>query len=377
MDEIIFFAPLPALRKRTRLSKMAACILAQDYRIRFFGWERERGEAAEFASDDDRISEATILRGGGYASSRARLLYPLWMAAVFFRVLRLGRGRTIFALGWETAFPAVLAAWLTRSRIVFDDADRFSMIFRLPGPLHRGLQRLEEWTSRRAAMHVIPGFSRYEWRHDDMVILRNSPLEADFAQARRAAPPRPPHKVVLYANGWIGETRGAPVFLKLLDLADERGIDLHLLIAGRVSGEAAPRLIGHHRVTYLGEVPQRDALACYAVADAVLTYYDPAIIINRKAESNKWGDAVFFGCPIIVNTEVETARPFLQAGGAWAVPYEDADALAALAQRIGDDAGMREAASAALRTLLPDYPVFDTQLKSILDLMPDRPKGRQ
>lgn len=367
--EIVFFAPLPAIKKRTRLAKMAPYILEQGGRIRFFGWEREPGEFAEFASTDERIKEKIILRGGGYASQRARLLYPLWMVVVFFHVLRLGRGKTIFALGWETAFPAVLAGWFTGARIAFDDADRFSMILRLPGPLHRGLQRLEEWTSRRAQLHIIPGFSRYEWRHDRMIVLRNSPLEDDFAEAVRAAPPRPPHEVVLYANGWIGETRGAPIFLKLLDLADERNIDLHLVIAGRVSGDAAPKLLSHHRTTYLGEMPQRDGLAWYGISDAVLTYYDPEIAINRMAESNKWGDAVFFGCPIIVNSEVMTAKALLESQGAWAVPYQDADALASLVERLASDKNMHGQASLALKTLMPEYPVFDRQMKNILDRM--------
>lgn len=368
-NEIVFFAPLPAFQKRTRLSKMVPYILEHGYKVRFFGWEREHGEFKKFASEDERVTEAIILSGGGYASRRARLLYPLWMITVFFRVLWLGRRRTIFALGWETAFPAILAAGLTKSRVVFDDADRFSMILCLPGLLHRGLQWLEEWTSRRAAIHMIPGFSRYDWRHDRMVILRNSPLEADFAEALRLVPARPMHKVVLYANGWIGETRGAPIFLKLLDLADEQDIDLHLILAGRVTGDAAPRLVSHHRVTYLGEVPQRYALAWYGAADAVLTYYDPAITINRKAESNKWGDAVFFGCPIIVNSEVETAWPLLQSNGAWAVPYDDVEALAMLAERLANEPNMRAMASSALQALLSKYPVFDRQLKDILVLI--------
>lgn len=371
MDEIVLIAPLPAIRKRTRLSKMVSCILARGDRIRFLGWEREKGEATEFASDDERISEAVVMRGGGYASSRARLLYPLWMAVVFFHVLRLGRGRRIFALGWETAFPAILAAWFTHSRVAFDDADRFSMILRLPGPAHRWLQRLEMWTSRQATLHIVPGFSRYEWRHGRMIVLRNSPLEVDFTQAFQSLPARPPHALVLYANGWIGETRGAPIFLQLLELADIRNIDLHLIIAGRVSGDSASCLIGHHRVTYLGEIPQRNALAYYSVADAVLTFYDPEITINRKAESNKWGDAVFFGCPIIVNAEVETADPLLQVGGAWTIPYYDVDALATLTERLAVDTSMRGIASDALRTLKCDYPVFDTQLNDILDFMSD------
>lgn len=371
-EEIVFLAPLPALRKRTRLAKMVPVLRAAGHDIRFFGWERVAGEAAAFAWGEAGVREAILMRGGGYASGRARALYPLWMWKVFWRTLRLGRGRLLFCLGWETAFPALLAARLTGARVVFDDADRFSMIVQLPGAAGRLLPRLERWASRRAALHVIPGFSRYEWRHDRMIVLRNSPLEADFKAAEEARPVRPDAAIVLYANGWIGETRGAPVFLRLLDIAEARGLDLKLVIAGRVDGPSAPHLVTHPRVTFLGEVAQREALAWYGAVDAVLTYYDPIVPINRKAESNKWGDAVFFGCPIIFNTEVETAQPLVAAGAALAVPYADAEALADLAQGLAGDPGARAAVAEAVTALRPEYPVFDRQLAEILDLLAPR-----
>ena len=368
-EEITFLAPLPALRKRTRLAKMVPVLQSRGHDIRFFGWERQAGEAVDFAWGEPGVHEEVLMRGGGYASVRARALYPLWMAKVFWRTLRLGRSRLLFCLGWETAFPALIAARFTGARVVFDDADRFSMIIRLPGAAGRLLRRLEQWTSRRAALHVIPGFSRYEWRHDRMVALRNTPLGADFLAAQAARPERPDAAVVLYANGWISETRGAPVFLRLLDIAETRGLDLKMVIAGRVDGPAAPRLVAHPRVTFLGEVAQREALAWYGAADAVLTFYDPAVPINRKAESNKWGDAVFFGCPIIVNSEVETARPLVEAGAALAVPYADSEALADLATWLASDADLRKSAATAAAALRPDYQVFDRQLAEILDLL--------
>ncbi|MEM7519722.1 MAG: hypothetical protein AAF307_01690 [Pseudomonadota bacterium] len=371
---IAMLAPLPALNKRTRLAKITKVLRARGHRLRFFGWERAPGELDRMRFDDRGVEESTLMRGGGYASSRARLFYPLWMMLVFVRVLRLGRGQTVFALGWETAFPALLAAMVTRSQIIFDDADRFSMILKLPGPLHRGLVRLERWTSRRAALHIVPGYARYEWRHERMIVLRNSPLAQDLEDARAAPPTRPDAALVLYANGWIGETRGAPVFLRALDHALATGLDLRLVVAGRVDGQSAPKLLAHPLVHYVGEVSQREALGWYAVSDAVLTYYDPAVPINRNAESNKWGDAVFFGCPIIVNAEVKTASAFVDGGAAWAVPYHDHEGLVALCERALRAAEMRAQAVVAVRSMAVDYPVFDDQLATILrDVLPETP----
>lgn len=367
MREVIFLAPLPTMSKRTRLSKMIDPVLNSGCIVSFFGWEREPGEMENFRTRTSGVSEKAILRGGGYASRRARMMYPLWMMVVFLRVLLLGRERVIFALGWETAFPALLASMLTRSRIVFDDADRFSMIVKLPKPANLVLQKLERWASYRSQLHIVPGMARYEWRHDRMVVLRNTPLAKDFDGARAAAPERPPHELVIYANGWIGETRGAPVFLEALNLAAKRGIDVRFLISGRVDGPSAPHLINHPAVSFAGELTQKDALALYAVCDAVLTYYDPNIPINRLAESNKWGDAVVLGCPIIVNSEVETARELVDRGAAFSVPYHDVDGLVALWQRLIEDPTQFEKADKALAELKSDFPEFDTQFVGMLN----------
>jgi glycosyltransferase involved in cell wall biosynthesis len=368
MATIVFLAPLGAIRKRTRLAKMASLIRARGDELLFIGWEREKGEAEALRSADTGIRETVILRGGGYASRRTRLFYPLWMIVVFLKTLRLGRDKALFCLGWETAFPARLAAVFTGARVIFDDADRFSMIVGLPGPLHRWLEALERWTSRSVALHLVPSFSRYQWRHPRMLELGNSPLLADMERARANPPSRPAAALVVYANGWIGESRGAPVFLRALDLIDARSLDIRMVIAGRVTGPGADELIEHPRVTFLGEVSQSEALAWYAAVDVLLTYYDPSVPINRTAESNKWGDAVFFGTPFIVNTEVETAAGFVAAGAAWAVPYDDAGALVDLLNALSRDQALVRSAAERLAEFRASYRAFDERMTEILDM---------
>lgn len=366
MSQITFIAPLPAFAKRTRLAKMLAALRTRNTTVRFYGWERVTGELAALKNTDPDVVEKTILRGGGYASGKARLMYPVWMIVVFWRVLLLGRGKVVFCLGWETAFPARLAATFTGAQIVFDDADRFSMILKLPGPLHKMLQRLEHWTSRKCALHIVPGMARYSWLHDTMLVLRNAPLTVDFEAARAAAPARPDHALVLYANGWLGQTRGAPVLLAALNGLQARGVDVAMIIAGRVDSPDGEALIAHPLVTYLGEVTQTTALAQYPAADVTLTLYDPAVPINRLAESNKWGDCVFFDTPFIVNAEVSTAQNFADAGACWQVPYHDTDGMVDLLSQLADPA-IRAPVIAALANFKDHYAPFDQQLANVFD----------
>jgi len=367
LSEIIFLAPLPAFKKRARLTKMVKHLRARGLPVMLLGWERLPREIEAFRFDDPDVIERAILRGGGYASLKARLMYPIWMFVVFWTVVRLGKNQTLFCLGWETAFPARLAAAFTKARIIFDDADRISMTLRLPGLAHSCLEVLEHWTSREVAFHLIPSFSRYSWRHRAMLPLANAPLLEDVERAKTLFPKRPKADLVLYANGWIGETRGAPIFLQALSLARSRGLDISLVIAGHITGESANNLLEHPSTIFLGEISQQQALAWYAASDILLTYYDPAIAINRKAESNKWGDAVTVGVPFIVNSEVETAKAFVDAGAAWSVPYSDAKALVdLLATIIAEPEKVREAQT-NLQLFGSDYPTFDDAFSRIVD----------
>lgn len=362
---VIMIAPLSSPSLRTRLAKMVPLINDHGLRVRFFGWQREKNDKSR-ALPGASLDESAILHGGGYASRKARLMYPLWMLMVFWCVLRLGRGQSIFCLGWETAFPARLAATFTGAQIIFDDADRFSMSISLPSPLRSILQRLERWTSFACDLHIVPGFTRYEWRNEQMVLLRNTPSRRDFEAAREIAPERPSAAIVLYANGWIGETRGARVFLDLLDRAFEEKQDMRLVIAGRIEGPSAKRLVEHPFVQYIGQVDQTVALSWYSAVDLLLSYYDPSVPINRQAESNKWGDAVYFGTPFIVNSEVETAKQFVDDGAAFSLEYSDTAALFTLIKDLAIDRKALLAAKNCLASFKEEFPIFDEGLSQIL-----------
>ncbi len=364
---VVMVAPLSALSKRTRLVKMVQFLGSKGASVSFYGWERLANESRELAWNGSNVTEKVILKGGGYASRNARLMYPLWMVAVFFTVLFRCRRKTVFCLGWETAFPALLASFMNGACIVFDDADRFSMIVKLPEPFHRWLVSLEKWVSAKSFLHVVPSYSRYEWRNSNMYVLRNSPLVDDFESALSLVKPRIEAKLVLYANGWVGESRGAPIFLQLLNLASERQLDIAMVIAGRVDGPSSKQLLQHPLVHYVGEVTQKEALSWYASIDLLLTFYDPTVLINRKAESNKWGDAVYFGVPFVVNSEVMTASEFVHNGAAWSVPYNDAEFLFSLVETIINNKSLLVAAGKKCSDLKKDYPTFDEGVNDLVN----------
>lgn len=261
--EIHIFAPLSAIRKWPRLAKMVPVFLDMGLDVKLHGWERKAGERQAFAWPDKRVHERAILRGGGYVTRLARAMYPIWMVMVFLRVLTLGRRKLLFCLGWESAFPALLASRLTGSRVIFDDADRFSMLLKLPGPAHRLLVRLEKWASTQSVAHLIPGWTRYDFSHAGMKLLRNTPTSGDFDRARRIAQQRPEADLVLYVNGWIGETRGASVFLSLMRRLQSSQPAIVMVAAGWTDCTAGHALFALPNVRFEGELSTEAALALY------------------------------------------------------------------------------------------------------------------
>lgn len=367
--ELVLIAAATSVNARVDLAKMPEALLRHGFSVRYLGWERISGELNSKKSAREGLSERSILRGGGYVNDRVRFMYPVWMISVFFHVLLLGYKRTILCVGWETAFPAHVAALVTRSRIVFYDADRFSMILNLPKALLALLQILERWTSRKSVLHVIPGRSRYEWNTPNMFVLRNSPSSKDLTAAKLKAVVREDRPFTIYLNGWLGHTRGAPIFLKALKKLECSEISFCCQVAGRIDSPEGASLIEHPLVKYHGEVSQIDALAIYAEVDVVLTYYDPSVPINRKAEPNKWGDCVYFGTPFIVNSEVETAQEFVDAGAAFSVPYNSVAELTDLLIDLASNKHRMVAARTALNQFQPDYPPYEEQFDALAILI--------
>jgi len=363
---VTILAPLPAPARRQRLAKMIPKYQALGVSVRFRGWERVRGEAVHWKWIGEPIDEAAILTGGGHNTRLARVMYPLWMMRVFVYVFFASGQQKFHCLGWETAFPAMLAAFGRRHQIIFDDADRFSMILGLTGPLRAMVMVLEDWTAARALLHIIPSRSRHPKRLANDFVLPNTPTAKDLESAAIATPEKPAQFVV-YANGWLPETRGGLLIAEAFRRFAEGKSDVALLIAGFMPDEIRETTARLEHVIYLGELPQCEALALYRVSDVLLTLYDPAVEINRYAEPNKWGDALCFSVPFIVNCEVETARNFVDAGVAFTVPYGEPGALADLLSDLYEKSDRLQAASKNFANLPEIMSGFDARFEDAIN----------
>lgn len=323
---IVLVASTGAPHKRTRLYKLGTLIGKMGGEIEHWSWCR----SDECVENDHRLpitKTVRLLKGGGNASKKLLLCYPLWMVEVFFYTLMKGRNRYLYCLNFESAFPVAVASLLVNTRFVFDHADNFSKSYPWPRLLRVVIEKMESFIVRRAALHVVPGRDRWQGSEDNTRILQNTPSTemlkvARVLAARRGAPVG--NRLTVYVNGWMGRTRGMP---QLLEAVKPLGDYVHVIAAGRVTCAEAEELLTLPHVTFHGKLPNEEALALYFQSDLVLTYYDPAMEINRIAEPNKWGDCVMTETPFLTNAEVQTAKPFLEKEASIAVPYADVDGL--------------------------------------------------
>ncbi len=322
MDRFVIIAPLSALSKRTRLFKLSTFLnkTFPQIKISHFAWERIKGEAVE-NNLEFVIDKKIIYSGGGYGGTKIKFMYFVWMIKVFFNsLIYLKKKDTVWALGFESAFPCMLASKIIGFRVYFDDADRFSMIFKFPNVIQKLIEYMEKLTSKQVYMHVVPGLERYNFDSNKFFVLKNMPSKSEIIKAKQLYQPTEYIKsnIVINVNGWLGNGRGMHV---ILEIAECYPHDVAIVMAGKLDCDDAIKLCSLKNVQYLGEVNNAQALASYIGCDFVFTYYNPVMEINNYAESNKWGDAIKIGVGVIVNSEVKTANYLRENGAAISVPY--------------------------------------------------------
>lgn len=357
-------APLPSLNRRTRLAKLMEYLQVKNWvRIAHAGWSREEGD---FTDHGLPVHKVCLLSGGGYGSLAARALYLLWGLKVFFYCLRIPARDTVWALGLESAFPATLASRVKGFAVIFDDADRFAMLFKWPRAIRWVIERAELWTSRRCNVHAVPNLSRYDYSSPNHFLLENVPSKGALAAAKlRARQLEVPGSkgIVLNLNGWLGSGRGMSTALEAISRIPQD--ELTVLLVGKLACKEAEQIAALPNVIVLGEVCYAESLAWFYRSDLIFTYYDPSDPINRKAQSNKWGDAFLTGAGMVVNSEVERSHGLVAIGAAWAAPYHDAESLIAFLRGCVSDRSPTEAMRAASAKRGAELMLFDDYLDQL------------
>jgi glycosyltransferase involved in cell wall biosynthesis len=323
-----------SLRERPRVHKLAIVLRKLGTAVEVWKF----GESSETSELDIPVRNLISRKWRARSSG---LRYVAWMVAVFINRWRRGRRSALFAVGFDSAFPLSLLPG-SRRWLVFDNLDNISLNYRWPKWLASIFKVLESWIAWRAKLHVVPSRSRWSGREANLRVVTNTPsreaLQAAIAIATGKVYERQ-QPLTVYVNGWLSRTRGIRTLLSAMELLRQRGIAPRILVAGRPASTEAEELIALPCTEYVGLVPNAEALALYFRSHVAFTYYDPTLAINRLAESQKWTDCWATGTPFIANREIETLAPYIKRNACYALPYDDAESLAAL---LGDVAGNPE-----------------------------------
>lgn len=322
--KITVIFPLSSMSQRTRLDKLAQ--VCNDLNIEITTWRWLRNYKDKNIEKAKVTKQKTLLIGGGFSSKRLKIYYLLWVISVFFRVIVFKPKSTVYCLGFESALPIWMANKITKIPYIFDDADRFSLIVKMPKKIDTLIKELEKKVSEESLVNIIPGLERYEFRNNKQFILKNMPDSKTLNKAKEITPQNFPNQVVIYVNGRMVEERGMPVILALAKIYLTNPA-IQFIAAGYAIGPSAQEFIKLRNVKYIGEVANATALAWYRVSDFAFTYYNPIIEINKYAESNKWGDCLALGVVPIVNEEVITAEFLREKNLCISSAYHDVDDL--------------------------------------------------
>lgn len=364
---VTLIAPLGEPGKRVRLAKTIRIIKNHYHRdIAYWGWKRTPDETLG-THLEGVVESRALLKGGGFRSALTRFYYLAWMLRVFLAVLWYAPQR-VYCLGLETALPVWVASRLRR-RIcyVFDDADRLVLLWNLPMPIEKMITALEQKVSRDAATHIVPTLARYDYRTSKLYEIANMPEQSQVEEAMYAAKPKRDNRLHVYVNGWLDKSRGLVLIDKAAEILENQNCnDVVFNVAiGRLTGQPLA-FLERSNVNYLGNLSHTQSLSEYCANDVVLTFYDPAIQINRYALPNKWGDAISMNTPIILNEGIETAAPLITAGIAFTIPFNDPNALVTLLLNLHRDSNQLDKARDAIAIVKSEYKPFDEAIEPVM-----------
>lgn len=314
--------------ERPHLRKLLSLYGEVASRAEFVGWDRLK--AFRRVSRKGDVDYVYIQRGWGYSNARLALGIPLWVFRATVACLR-RRPDLIHAIDLDSALPAAIASLFSGVPFIYDIRDNYDLRYRYPPACKWLVRKVDGWVRGRSAGIIVVDEGRLDEGlrslRDKVQILYNCPPDVPILRSAEARP------FTVYASGYLSSERGIGL---LLDAADALP-HIRVLLAGRFHDPSLERrALGHPRVDCRGWLPQRHALELCSEADAVFSFYDPSLEINRSAASNKWFDAMMAALPVITNSEVRRAAWVIQEDIGYVCPY-DKDSLVCLLRRVVDD----------------------------------------
>lgn len=308
------------MEDRIRLFKLKKVLDANGVNYCYWGWRRSHSKELQLDY------EVQYLARGGKGKMVA-VKYLWWMNALFWKLLfvKSYKDKIFYCVGFEAGLPAYMVSRIRGIRYIFDNPDNIYLSHNLPGFVIRVLRSLEKKIAGKAKKHVLPSKSRWEHELKNEFYIPNTPLREDIENARNLTyvpfSKSNPAQLVVYVTGRLVKVRGLELLRNgIMNIEPEKVL---WVIAGYVDDDMKDLFSKYENVCYLGRVSATESLALYYQSDLVFAFYDPALPINRIAESNKWWDCVATGTPFISNHGILNLKVFKDTQSCLLIEYDN------------------------------------------------------
>lgn len=322
------------LEDRVRLYKLKKVMDSKGIQYELWGWRRSY-------SKELKLNYRVLYLARGGTGKFVPFVYLWWMNRLFWRLLFLKskKHQIVYSVGFEASFPAYLVSYIRRLNYVFDNPDNIYLSHPLPTWAVTILKKLEKKIAIRAKKHILPSKSRWNYEIGNEFYIPNTPLKEDLDDARKIVyspfKKNSNEQLVIYITGRLVDVRGLELLKYAIQHTDRDSFCW--VIAGYVDENLISFFQEFPNVSYLGMISSTESLALYYQSDLLFAFYDPALPINRIAESNKWWDCVATGVPFISNYDIVNLKVFEEANACFLIKYDNKCALVDLLKRLYSD----------------------------------------
>ena len=212
----------------------------------------------------------------------------------------------LIASDFEVIIPALIFAKTRKVRLIYNIHDNLAHRYNIPSFFASILNFMEGLGVIWSESTLVPEDFRREllpsWCRKKIHIVKNTPGDIKYTE-----PKFPDDKIVLFYGGWLSFTRG---IRELIDIAKNND-KIKLVVAGTGTDDVVEYIKSHSFVEYLGYITHEKLLNLTADAHFIPSFYDPAIVINKYAASNKLAEALAVGRPLLLNSEMKILNSFI------------------------------------------------------------------
>lgn len=340
-SNLIVCASVAYMDDSVLLNKLSEVFESNRIKFLFWGWNRTNKKVSK------NYPVTHLWTGGGFSNKRLFLHYPMWILKVFFKSFTISKKDIVFAVALDVALPIYIGSLFKGYSFIFNNPDNFSLTYNLKGFFKWFIDKIEVRVAKNALYHILPIDSRFEQKHDNIIIFPNFPLDSEIKKARNIYSSgnlngynlnniKDDHRFKIYINGRMVYHRGSEWLAGVFGQLDPKYF--LIIVAGDIyCDKLKNKLKELENVIHFARLENYKALSLYYYADLVLAFYDPVLPINRKAAPNKWWDCVVCQVPFVSNMEIETLSVFKEKEACFVVPYGDGKKLFELFNNLSSD----------------------------------------